>query len=368
MPNPALERFAHCDTPCHLIDAAVVEQNITKLANYCRQHGIQNRPHTKTHKSRRIAQLQLAAGAPSLTVAKPGEARVMAELGVEVLIAYPSVTDASLRAIRELAREVSILVALDSREAVARLDAALPADAPPVGVLVDIDVGLNRTGVQTPVESLELAQAVAASRRLRLDGIMCYPGHIYDLPAEQPPLLAAVETLLQSHITRWREHGLEARVVSGGSTPTTYLSHLVPSFTEIRPGTYVFNDMNTVRGGYCELADCAARVLTTVISDAVPGQIVIDAGAKTLAKDQCIPVPTSGLGHLVEYPDARITHLSEEHGQVDVTKCDRPPRVGDRLTVIPNHICPTINLTDFVWWCTPDAIEQLPIDARGMVR
>jgi D-serine deaminase-like pyridoxal phosphate-dependent protein len=363
-----LDRFAHCDTPCHIVDAVVVERNIAKLAAYSSAHGLKVRPHTKTHKSRRVGQMQLNAGASGLTVAKPGEARVMADLDAEVLIAYPSVTEASLQAIRELSKDVSFLAALDSLEAIARLENSLSNSSEPVGVLVDIDVGLRRTGVHTPEESVALAEKVASSRRLRLDGIMCYPGHVWAVPAEQGALLADVEATLQAHIARWREKGLEARIVSGGSTPTLYQSHLVPSFTEIRPGTYVFNDMNTVRGGYCELADCAARVLATVVSDAVPGQVVIDAGAKTLAADRCIPIPESGQGHLVEYPLARITHLSEEHGQIDVTKCNRRPRVGDRVTVIPNHVCPTINLTDFVWWVAPEGMERLSIDARGMVR
>jgi D-serine deaminase-like pyridoxal phosphate-dependent protein len=237
-----------------------------------------------------------------------------------------------------------------------------------VEVLVDVDVGLHRTGLQTIEQSLELAGQVAKSSRLKLAGLFCYPGHVWSLPNNQDAELRAVDGLLQSHIDRWTQSGLETKVVSGGSTPTAYQSHLVTSFTEIRPGTYVFNDMNTVRGGFCSLADCAARVLATVVSDAVPGQIVVDAGAKIMAADRCIPDPESGHGYVVEYPDARVLHFSEEHGQIDVSKCEKRPSVGDRVTLIPNHICPTINLTDFVWWLTADGLERLPVDARGMVR
>jgi D-serine deaminase-like pyridoxal phosphate-dependent protein len=139
--------------------------------------------------------------------------------------------------------------------------------------------------------------------------------------------------------------------------------------SELRPGTYIFNDMNCVRGGSAELDDCAARILTTVVSTAVPGQFVIDAGSKTLTSDRCGPAPDSGHGYIVEYPNARIVKLSEEHGQVDMSAGDgRRPRVGEQLTVIPNHICPCINLQNEVWWIeNGKPPEVMPVDARGKV-
>ena len=145
-----------------------------------------------------------------------------------------------------------------------------------------------------------------------------------------------------------------------------FQSHLIPELTEIRPGTYVFNDMNTVRGGYCELGDCAARVICTVVSTAVAGQVVVDAGSKTLTSDLCMTARDSGHGHVVELPDAVITKLSEEHAQINIAACPKVPRVGDRLTIIPNHICPCINLQDHVWWLeSDDAPERIAVDARG---
>ena len=152
-----------------------------------------------------------------------------------------------------------------------------------------------------------------AAPGLRLDGIFCYPGHIWAKPAEQAAPLAAVAAKLQEAIDRFDRHGLCRGVVSGGSTPTAYQSHLVPQVTEIRPGTYVFNDMNTVRGGFCTLDDCAAAILCTVVSDAVAGQVVLDGGTKTFTSDRCGPAPDSGHGFIVEYPDAMITKLTEEN-------------------------------------------------------
>jgi D-serine deaminase-like pyridoxal phosphate-dependent protein len=195
---------------------------------------------------------------------------------------------------------------------------------------------------------------------------MIYPGHVWAAANEQAAELKRIDDFVVETLELWTRHGLAAPIVSGGSTPTAYQSHLIPHQTEIRPGTYIFNDMNTVRGDYCTLDECAARIIATVVSDAVRGQVVIDAGSKTLAADRCASHPDSGFGHVVEYPDAKITKLSEEHGQIDVSACSKKPAVGERVTVIPNHICPCVNLRDTVWWFEPgEPLRQLAIDARG---
>jgi D-serine deaminase-like pyridoxal phosphate-dependent protein len=182
-------------------------------------------------------------------------------------------------------------------------------------------------------------------------------------------MLAAVDTLVGETLALWKKDGHEAAIVSGGSTPTAFQSHLVTNVTEIRPGTYVYHDMNGVRGGFATIDDCAARVIATVVSTAVPGQVVIDAGSKTLTMDRCGPAPDSGHGLVVEYPETKVVKLTEEHGQVDVRQCPRPPKLGERVSVIPNHICPCINLQDRVWWQdgTGDAPRPVPVDARGRV-
>jgi D-serine deaminase-like pyridoxal phosphate-dependent protein len=141
----------------------------------------------------------------------------------------------------------------------------------------------------------------------------------------------------------------------------------MPALTEIRPGTYIFNDMNTVHGKYCDFEDCAARVQATVVSTAVPGQVVVDSGSKTLTMDGCGPRPNSGHGFVVGYPKAKIRKLTEEHGQIDVSRCADAPTIGERLSIIPNHICPCINLHDQAWLTHGDDFEPLPIDARGRV-
>ncbi len=363
-------------TPALVIDAPVVEANVRRMAEYCAGHGLGLRPHTKTHKSRKLAAMQLAAGAIGLTVAKVGEAEVLAgeflddefldHGGSDILLAYPAVDWPRASRLAQLARSNIVRVAIDSATAARTLSEAAQSAGTSLGILVDLDVGFGRTGVQSPQAALELAEWVMATRILRLDGIMCYPGHIGQPASEQGPLLAQVADLLAETIALWTARGLPAEIVSGGSTPTAFQSHLVEQLTEIRPGTYIFNDMNTVRGGFCTLADCAARIVATVVSTAVPGQVVIDAGSKTLTSDRCVPAPDSGHGYVVEYPDARIAKLSEEHGQVDIHACPRVPGIGERITIVPNHICPCINLQDSVWWRTAEGmLEPLSIDARG---
>lgn len=357
-------------TPALVIDGPVALANVAALAAYARDHGLGVRPHTKTHKSVELARAQLAAGAIGLTVAKVGEAEALLPAfdgrEPDFLVAFPAVDEPRTRRLARLARDAVIRVAVDTPVAVERLAAAAAAAASRLGILLDLDVGMGRTGVAATATLLDLARAVERHPGLRLDGIFCYPGHVWEPAVEQAAPLAAVAGRLAEAIHAFDRAGLCRGIVSGGSTPTAYRSHLVPQLTEIRPGTYVYNDMNTVHGGYCGLADCAARVVATVVSDALAGQVVLDGGTKTFTSDRCVPRPDAGHGHVVEHPEACVTRLSEEHGQVDVRGCPRPPRVGERVSVIPNHVCPCVNLQDRAWWREPDGtIRPFPIDARG---
>jgi D-serine deaminase-like pyridoxal phosphate-dependent protein len=365
----SIEAWDQLPTPSLVLSGEKVRRNVQRLADYAAKSKLSIRPHTKTHKLRHLAQLQLAAGANGLTAAKVSEAEVISEPGEDVLLAYPPVGRFRADRIAQLARSRTVRAALDSLAAVEMMSAAASEANTTVGLLVDIDVGLGRTGVQTPAESLALAQAVDRAPNVRLDGIMIYPGHIWELPDQQSGPMKAVSGLLQETLDLWGRHGLSAAIVSGGSTPTAYQSHLIPEMTEIRPGTYVFNDMNTVRGGFCTLDDCAAFVIATVISDAVPGQVVIDAGSKTLTKDPNVTKADSGFGHVVEFPEARISKLSEEHAQIDINMCGAKPAVGTRVSVIPNHICPCVNLQNVVWWFElNERPRPMNVDARGKLQ
>jgi D-serine deaminase-like pyridoxal phosphate-dependent protein len=355
-------------TPSLIIDAEVVRRNIRRMADYARQHNLKLHPHTKTHKSALVGRLQMEAGAAGLTVAKPGEAKVMAEVSSDILLAYPTVDADRCAEMAELAKRVTVHVAIDSAFAADQLAAAARAAGSTIGILVDIDAGMHRTGVQSPEASLELAQHVARSPGLRLDGILFYPGHIHGPLEQQAPRLAAIDGLISHAIDLWKHAGLEAKIVSGSSTPTGHHSHLLKSQTHIRAGTYVYQDRNGILGGYCTLDDCAARMECTVVSTAVPGQVIIDGGTKTFTSDKSPWDPDGGHGLIVEYPQARIVKLTEEHGQVDITRCDRAPKLGERVHVVPNHICPCVNLHDRTWWKEPGQPPRpIPVDARGKV-
>lgn len=355
-------------TPYLRIDLPRVRENLARLSAYTAEHGIGVRPHTKTHKSVKFASLQMEAGAVGLTVAKIGEAQVMAPLDADLLVAYPAIDPVRRQALAELAREHPVHCAVDSTLAGDVLDDAAAEAGSVIGILVDLDVGLGRTGVQSPEQARALGEYVAGRAHLRLDGLFCYPGQVWAATDRQGPALGAVEQRLAATLELWRAAGLEASIVSGGSTPTAYQSHLMPSLTEIRPGTYIFNDMNTVHGGFCTLEQCAASIVTTVISDAAPGQVVLDAGSKTLSSDRCIPALESGYGYVLEYPQAIVGQLSEEHAQVDIRNCEAAPRLGEQLTVIPNHVCPCVNLQTTMWIQDGETgLTPRPVDARGLL-
>ncbi|HMC60392.1 MAG TPA: alanine racemase [Candidatus Solibacter sp.] len=358
------------DTPALVVDLDIFERNLERVAGYAREHGLRLRPHTKTHKSVRVGARQLQSGAVGLTVAKVGEAEVM--LGAEppeLLVAYPVIGRAKLERLVEVARKTRVTVALDSVVAARQLSDAARAGQVEIGVLAEVDVGLGRVGVSPGEPLLHLAQAIEKLPHLKLEGITFYPGHIRDVEETGLHALAQLSALVAGMLADFRAAGIEARVVSGGSTPTLFHSHEVEGLTEIRPGTYVFNDLNTIRSGACTMADCAATVLCTVVSTARPGQMIVDGGSKTFSSDRLSNSAEVTFGHIVEAPGARFHKMNEEHGYVDLTHSDREFPVGDRVHVIPNHICVAVNLHEQVYGVRGDTVEEIwPVDARGKLR
>jgi D-serine deaminase-like pyridoxal phosphate-dependent protein len=358
------------DTPALVVDLDILERNLRRVAEYTGQHGLRLRPHTKTHKSTRLARLQLESGAAGLTVAKVSEAEVM--LGADpadVLVAYPVIGQGKLARLCEVARRTHVTVALDSAFAARQLSEAASAAQVQIGVLAEVDVGLGRVGVPPGDPLLRLAQTICNLPHLTFQGITFYPGHIKDLGEPGMAALAQLRDLLQEILGEFRRAGLEVKIVSGGSTPTLYHSHEVTGLTEIRPGTYVFNDVNTVRSGGCAMEDCAAYILATVVSTARPGQIIIDGGSKTFSSDRLVNSPEASFGHLVEAPAARFHKMNEEHGFVDVASCGSAFTIGDRVRVIPNHICVAVNLHEQVYGIRGETVEEIwKVEARGKLQ
>jgi D-serine deaminase-like pyridoxal phosphate-dependent protein len=363
-------RAADIDTPALLVDLDAMECNLHRVADYTRQHGLRLRPHTKTHKSPRIGRRQLDLGAVGLTVAKVGEAEVMLEAGpADLLVAYPVIGRAKLERLMAVARRARVTVSLDSLAAAQQLAAAAQAAGVDVGVLAETDVGLRRVGVPPGAELLELARGIERLPGLTLEGIAFYPGHIKDNGDQGREDLAALGSLIQSILTDFRGAGIEVRIVSGGSTPSLYHSHELPGLNEIRPGTYVYNDWNTVASGACIEDECAAVVMVTVVSTARPGQIIVDGGSKTFSSDRLTGSSEATFGHVLEAPEAVFHKMNEEHGYLDVTRCDRRFEIGERLRIIPNHICVAINLHERVYGIRDGEVEEVwEVAGRGKLQ
>ncbi len=345
------------DTPVVTIDLDIMAANIRRLQAYCEAHNIANRPHIKTHKIPAIARQQLDAGAVGITCQKLGEVAVMLEAGIDdVLVTFNILGEAKTGRLRALARRArgALSVVCDNPSVARHLSGAFSDAAEPLRVLVECDTGLGRNGVQTPAEALDLARLIAGLPGLRFDGLMTYP-----ITPNTGPFFEAT-------LAKLDRAGLPAAVVSTGGTPVYQRAHEVPGVTEHRAGTYVFNDRATVAAGAASWEDCAMRIRTSVVSRPTPERAIIDAGSKTLSSDL---LGQSGFGRIVEYPDAEITKLNEEHGYVDLSACVSRPEVGEIVSVIPNHTCVVTNLHERLIGVRRSRVEVIwDVAARGLVK
>lgn len=362
--------YKELSTPALTINLDVLEANLDRMARYCKEHGLSLRPHTKTHKTPEVSRMQVGRGAVGLTVAKVGEAEVMADAGLDnILVAYPIWGAEKLRRLATLARNRNILLSLDNEATAQELSRAMAAQDATIGVLVEFDAGVGRCGLEPGIACVELAAKVAQLKGLRFRGLMTYYGNIWGTEEQRQAEAVRVAGRVRHVLKAFEDAQISIEIVSGGSTPAAPLTERIPGTTEIRPGTYVYNDLNTLYQGVCSLEDCAARVVTTVVSTAVPGRAIVDAGSKTLSSDLLSSGPKTGYGYIVEAPDAKLFGLNEEHGSVDITNSARELHVGDVVTVIPNHVCTCVNMHDEAFLLRGDqVVGQWRIAARGKVR
>ncbi|RPI22659.1 MAG: D-TA family PLP-dependent enzyme [Acidobacteria bacterium] len=356
------------DTPALVIDLDKVEKNLKAMAEYCRSHHINLRPHTKTHKMPSLAKRQLEHGATGLTVAKLGEAEIMVESGVDrLLVAYPIIGRPKAERLAALCEKADVTIALDSPEAVDFAARGTSERGVRAGILVEVDVGFRRCGVQDDQAALKLAQRIIDCSSLEFRGLLFYPGS-YVTQETQEEQLRKVNASLERLLDSFQANGIPVPVVSGGSTPTARFSHRFSGLTEIRPGTYIFNDRNTMLHGVAQLDDCAGTVIVTVVSKAVPGKVIVDGGSKTFSSDPCLAGHT-GFGLVKEDPEAVFVAMNEEHGYLDVSRSGRRYAIGEKLGVIPNHICATVNLHNEVFFARGETVESVcPVAARGKIR
>jgi D-serine deaminase-like pyridoxal phosphate-dependent protein len=354
-PGTGPEALLHSrPTPYLLVDADLLRANVEAMAAHARELGLALRPHAKTHKSVDVARLQLAAGAAGLTVATVSEAEVFVDAGCpDVFVAYPLWVDAARGArLRELSARATVAVGVDSVEG-AR---ALAAQVPGAAVLVEVDSGQHRTGVH-PEQAGPVAEG-AAHAGLDVRGAFTFPGHGY-APGAQADVAAEESAALKVAVASLAAHGIDARVVSGGSTPTARAVD-AEVLTELRPGVYVFGDAQQWELGTTTPDRVALTCLATVVSHG-DGTVVLDAGSKALGADRA--AWATGWGRLLDHPGARVTQLSEHHAVVAWDDSPAPP-LGSRLRVVPNHVCTTVNLADELVLTTGEA---WPVSARGAV-
>ncbi len=357
------------DTPALVADLDIVERNLRRVQAAAERAGLAMWPHTKTHKTPALARWQMDVGAAGITVSKLGEAEVMRDAGLpRIQLHYPPVGEAKARRLTALLeRGAEMRVALDSVEAADTVSRAATRAGASVDVLVEVDPGMHRVGRQPGDEVLALAQRVAALPGLRLIGLASYAGHISGPPDEagrQAILEREIEILAQER-ERLAQAGLDPVVVSVGGTHHAARMERLRQATDVRPGTYVYNDRNILACGSCQPEDLAAAVLVTVVS-VNASWAVVDGGSKAFSSD---PSPLGGFGMVLGRPELTLDRMSEEHGVLTWPVQERPPAVGERLRIVPNHICATVNLHDRVVFHRGSVVaEILTVAARGRMQ
>lgn len=345
-------RVEDLDTPALTIDLDILEKNIRDLAESCRKYGIALRVHTKTHKIPQIAHMQLQAGAVGIACQKLGEAEAMVAAGIrDILIPYNIVGPKKVERLARLCKQADLTVAVDSEITARGISAGIGSAR--VGVLVELDTGGKRCGVQSPEVARDLAQIVATLPGLDFRGVMTYPSHV-----RARPFLECTRELLN-------DAGIPLHVVSGGGTGSEAVSKEI-GCTEVRIGSYVFEGMRRINRteNPPNPRTCAERMVVSVVSTPTPDRVIVDGGKKTFTNDQNSPY-----GCIVEYPEARMYAMSVEHGHIDVSACTRRFTVGDRLSIVPQHQGMTTNLHDEVYAVRNGEVEAVwKVAGRGRVQ
>jgi D-serine deaminase-like pyridoxal phosphate-dependent protein len=364
-----LELHHSIDTPALIIDQQQLEKNIDNMQKMANENGVKLRPHIKTHKSVYITKMLIEHGASGITVAKLGEAEVMAEAGVsDIFIANQITHPLKLKRLKDLNNKITLSIGIDHKDQIQLLREILSESKNQLRVLIELDSGLHRCGIKVGHELIKLAKEINRTPELKLEGIFTHAGHVYGAESktaikkigEQEGLvISQAEYLLN-------ESGFEVNVISVGSTPTVAYSSKNPSVTEIRPGNYVFYDNIQYVLNSCDEKCWALAVLATVISQPEPNRVVIDAGSKALNLDRGAHATQviKGYGNILNIP-GEIVRLSEEHGVIQL-QADQMIPPGSPVLIIPNHACAVANLyANYHLIDATGRINMIPVDARG---
>ena len=359
-------------TPALVVDLEKLYRNINEMADRARKAGMALRPHIKTHKTPIISHMQMKAGAVGITCAKLGEAEVMAAAGIEdILIAYPIAGQDKIERLLNLARWVpKVSTSVDTFEAARALNDAAVSRGKCVDVIVEIDAGYRRTGIEPGDMMLRFVKEIVNSMPgLRYKGLM-YMARDTCKSAERERQLTGEQAgakVATDAAALLQANGIETEVISGGSTPGAQYMRFLEGVNEYRAGCYVFGDMKYADLGAHTREQMSLTILTTVVSVpsvSEPDHFVVDAGSKTLTHSDAFTTP--GYGTFVQYPDLCVNVPSEEHGGVYLPSGFKPPAIGTKLDVYPNYVSDVVNLSDKLWVVQDDdVIAVWDILARG---
>lgn len=351
-------------TPALIVDRKRLKGNLERMAEMAATAKVKLRPHIKTHKSPFIAHWQQDLGACGVTVATVDEAEVMAYNGIkDIFVAYPVVERHRALRLARLSRLAIVAVGVDSKAGASMLAEAAGKYDTKIGVLIEVDTGLKRSGLASIGEVIQLASAIGQLPNLELKGLFTHAGHAHGEDMEGRKTIGHKEGEMTAKIAdALRKAGFSVPEVSTGSTPSAAVVAKVPGVTEIRPGTYVFNDGSLVASGVASWDQCALTVLATVVSKPTPQRCILDSGSKSLASDKQKNVP--GFGGIKGQEAISLSWLNEEHGVIESSSLDLG--IGDKVEVIPNHACTVMNLFD-EYYLVEDGIVlgRIPIAARG---
>jgi len=358
------------DTPCLVVAEETLEENIGKMQDHAASFGKKLRPHAKTHKCTRIAQMQKEAGSIGICVAKVSEAEVLVNQGFRgVLITSPVVTGFKIRRLMDcLSRDPGLMVVVDSPANASRLNDEAAGRGLKLGVLVDLDPGMGRTGVAFQ-EGLAIGQRIESLPSLRLRGVQCYAGQVQHIRSFEERCRASLEWMEQAAevVRRFRHNGLPCDIFTGGGTGTCEIDCRIPELTDMQVGSYVMMDADYLNIGSSQDPSRFVKfppsltLLTTVISANHPGVVTVDAGTKALYRDGGTPYVLDRSG-----PNLKFEWWGDEHGRILLPKGSPGFEIGDVLELVVSHCDPTVNLFDQLYVTREGRVKEVwPIDMRG---
>jgi 3-hydroxy-D-aspartate aldolase len=360
-------READIDTPALIIDLDAFEANLDRMAALLAPTGSKLRAHAKTHKSPVIARLQMARGAVGQCVQKVAEAEALAWGGIpDILVSNEVVGAPKLARLAALARIAKVAICADDPAHVTAIEAAAEDAGIRMPVLVEIDVGAGRCGVEPGPEAVALAQRIAGSRHLIFGGLQAYHGRAQHrrTPAERRTAIDGAIDASRRTVEQLRQQGLDCPIVGGAGTGTFELEATSGVYNELQAGSYVFMDADYGRnldeaGHPVGTFRHSLFVLATVMSAPRRGVAVLDAGHKAVAVDSGMPV-------VWQRPDLQYVSASDEHGKLEVASETTVPKLGEKLRLIPGHCDPTVDRYDWYVGVRNGRVECLwPVAARG---